>query len=277
VGLSETQTQESNLSEELDFAMQLAREAGQLMLEHRRDADLDHAYKGGNELVTDADLAADKLICDSIRKAWPGHEIVSEESAPEVAAAAQTMAQPVWIIDPIDGTVNYARGHFQSAVSIAHSVGGEIRLGVVYNPFMDEMFSAEKGQGAFLNGASIRVSEVSDLRRAIIATGFPYIKQGIEPMVDRLRQILNHCADIRRLGSAALDICWLAAGRLDGYYESLSLWDFAAARLIAQEAGARCGNFSPVPAGVDPQFHCDDLLIANPELYPRLLKLLQQA
>jgi myo-inositol-1(or 4)-monophosphatase len=277
IPLSEADHQEAILSEQLEFALQLARDAGQLILEHRRDAELNHAYKGGNELVTDADLAADKLICDSIRKAWPEHGIVSEESAPEVAAAAQTMAEPVWIIDPIDGTVNYARGHFQSAVSIAYSVAGEIQLGVVYNPFMDEMFSAERGQGAFLNGAAIRVSAVSDLRRSIIATGFPYIKQDMEPMVARLRQILNHCADIRRLGSAALDICWLAAGRLDGYYESLSLWDFAAARLIAQEAGARCGNFSPVPAGIDPQFHCDDLLIANPELYPQLLKLLQQA
>ena len=170
--------------------------------------------------------------------------------------------------DPIDGTVNYAHGHIQSAVSIAYCEHGQITLGVVYNPFTDELFSAELGQGAKLNGATIRVADETNLRRAIIATGFPYIKEGIDDMVERVRSILHHCADIRRLGSAALDICWLAAGRLDGYYESLSLWDFAAARLIAAEAGAVCGHFGAVPEDVDPQFFNKNLLIANPALYP---------
>ena len=122
----------------------------------------------------------------------------------------------------------------------------------------------------------IRVAEKTNLRRAIIATGFPYIKEGIDDMVERVRNILHHCADIRRLGSDALDICWLAAGRLDGYYESLSLWDFAAARLIAKEAGAVCGHFGTVPEDVDPQFFDKNLLIANPTLYPMLLELLRQ-
>lgn len=274
---TQSASDEIPVSDELNFALNLAREAGQMIVAQRRDADLSHSYKNGNELVTSADLAADRLICEAIAQRWPGHVIVSEESAPEIAASVQRLDEPAWIIDPIDGTVNYAHGHNQSAVSIAHSVGGQIRLGVVYNPFMDEMFHAEQDTGAFLNRQPIKVASVSDLRRAIIATGFPYDKNNIEPMIARLRQVLNHCADIRRLGSAALDICWLAAGRLDGYYESLSLWDFAAARLIAREAGASCGHFSPVPAGIDPQFHCDDLLIANPALYPALKALLQQA
>ena len=147
-------------------------------------------------------------------------------------------------------------------------------MGVVFNPFTSELFHAVAGGGAFLNGNPIRVSETDELSRALIATGFPYVKEGIRPMVERLHEILTHCADIRRLGSAALDICWLAAGRLDGYYESLSLWDFAAARLIAREAGAECGHFTEVPAGIDPQFHNKNLLIANPTLFPRLRAML---
>jgi len=150
-------------------------------------------------------------------------------------------------------------------------------MGVVFNPFTDEMFSALKGQGATLNGSPIAVAEEEDLSRAIIATGFPYDKSAIEPLIKRVRVILTNCADIRRLGSAALDICWLAAGRMDGYYESLSLWDFAAAQLIAKEAGAEYGHFSEVPPDIDPQFYDQDILISNPNLFPKLKKLLQQA
>lgn len=264
------------MSAEKDFALQLARQAGELIARERRQADLSHSYKYGQELVTSADLAADRLICDAIRERWPAHGIISEESAPD-AGDIHNLQEPVWIIDPIDGTVNYAHGHIQSAVSIAFADGGQMRVGVVYNPFTDEMFHAEAGTGAFLNDSPIHVSDQSELRRALVATGFPYIKENLQPMVKRVSAVLHHCADIRRLGSAALDICWLAAGRLDGYYESLSLWDFAAARLIALEAGAHCGHFSPVPDGVDPQFWHQDLLIANPTLYPLLRELLNDA
>lgn len=258
------------------FTVNLAREAGELILAQRENSQLSQEFKRGTELVTSADLAADKLICDAIQSQYPDHLILSEESSPNIGAV-QAQPQPLWIIDPIDGTVNFAHGHNQSAVSIAFVYEQQVEIGVVFNPFLDEMFTAQCGGGAFLNDKSIQVATETELRRAIIATGFPYEKSNLEPLIARVRAVLRNCADIRRLGSAALDICWLAAGRLDGYYESLSLWDFAAARLIALEAGAVCGHFSEVPDGIDPQFYEQDILISNPHLYPQLLSVLQAA
>ena len=265
-----------DLEEVQEFAVKVARDVGDLICQYRDKADLSHFFKQGTELVTDADLAADQFISGKISERFPEHLIVSEESAPDTSAI-QDIKGPFWIIDPIDGTVNFAHGHNQSAVSIAFINDQQVLIGAVFNPFTDEMFTAQKGKGAFLNGNPIRVAEESRIRRTIIATGFPYEKSNLEPMIKRVRAVLTNCADIRRLGSAALDICWVASGRLDGYYESLSLWDFAAARLIALEAGAKCGNFSEVPEGIDPQFYDQDLLITNEVLFPQLLTILQSS
>jgi myo-inositol-1(or 4)-monophosphatase len=258
------------------FALSIAREAGALIVQERNSAAMTQEYKQGIELVTSADLKADQLIRDRINAQYPAHYVLSEESSPDLGDV-QTLDAPVWIIDPIDGTVNFAHGHNQSAISIAYVEAAQIKLGVVFNPFTNEMFSAEKGGGAHLNGEPIHVAQETELAKAIVATGFPYEKSGLEPMIRRVHAVLLECADIRRLGSAALDICWLAMGRLDAYYESLSIWDFAAAQLIAREAGAEYGHFSQVPAGVDPQFYNQDILIANPMLFPRLQALLQAA
>ena len=259
----------------LDFATQLARETGQQILADRQ-TNLTTSFKDGEEMVTSADINADRLITSCIKESYPEHKVFSEEGAPDLNLL-QRSNEPLWIVDPIDGTVNFAHGHSQSAVSLAYVDNSQISCGVVYNPFTDELFSAEKGNGAFLNGEPIEVARETELSKAIIATGFPYDKFEMEPLIRRVGNILQNCADIRRLGSAALDICWLAMGRLDGYYESLSVWDFAAAQLIAKEAGAQYGHFSPVPEGVDPQFYARDILIANPVLYPKLLKVLQEA
>ena len=259
----------------LEFACELARDAGRLIIDEQK-AGLNREYKHGMELVTQADLKADHLICERIRREFPDHLILSEESSPELANV-HLLPEPVWIIDPIDGTVNFAHGHSQSAVSIAWAVGGHIELGVVCNPFTDEMFCACRGEGSQLNGEAIQVSEERELRRALIATGFPYDKSALKPLIRRVDAVLHNCADIRRLGSAALDICWLACGRLDGFYESLSLWDFAAAGLIAREAGARYGHFSKLPPGAHPEFHNKDIVIANPALFEPLRKLLHDA
>lgn len=260
------------------FTQSLAREAGAIMVaELRRQGGPARHYKfGGTELVTDADLKVDQLICEAIRQQFPQHMILAEESAPELAGL-HTLQQPLWIIDPIDGTVNYAHDHAQSAVSIAYVERGEIQCGVVFNPFTDEMFSASRGQGAYLNGLPISVAQKTDLRRCLFATGFPYEKSDMTPLIRRLDVMLTHCADMRRLGSAALDICWVAMGRLDIYYENLSIWDFAAAQLIAQEAGALYGHFQPVPEGVSPVFHNKDILVSNPALFDPVCTLLQQA
>ena len=247
-----------------------------MIVQERNQNSLQRDFKGGHELVTQADLKADALITAMIKETYPDHLIMSEELAPEIGDVSK-LTEDLWIVDPIDGTVNYAHGHSQSAVSIAHVQNGQLTEGVVHNPFTREMFWAEAGGGAFLNDRPIEVARETDPRRAIIATGFPYEKSTLEPMLRRVAVILRECADIRRLGSASLDICWVAAGRLDGYYESLNLWDFAAAQLIAKEAGAQYGHFSELPAGVDPQFHCDDLLIANPVLFTLLREILQRA
>lgn len=258
----------------LEFTQALAREAGELIVAELAGVPLTHEYKGGNELVTNADLKADQLICERIAEQFPEHRILSEESSPDIGNI-QHCDTPIWIIDPIDGTVNYAHGLNLSAISIAYVEEATIKAGVVFNPFSKELFSAELGSGACLNGSPIQVSEVTQMKRALIATGFPYDKSTLEPMIKRVHAVLENCADIRRLGSAALDICFVAMGRLDGYYESLSIWDFAAAQLIAKEAGASFGHFSPVPATIDPQFYDQNIVIANPSIYPQLRALLQ--
>ncbi len=261
------------MSDILKFAKSVAIEAGDMIVKEREAANLSLEFKAGNELVTSADLKADDLISNRISVSFPGHLILSEESAPDVGNVSK-ITDPLWIVDPIDGTVNYAHGHAQSAVSIAYAESGKVIVAVVYNPFTAELFSAEAGAGAYLNDARISVATETELKRAIIATGFPYDKTNLPPMINRVGKILTECADIRRLGAAALDICWVAVGRLDGFYESLSLWDFAAAQLIAREAGAQYGHFSEVPEGISPEFHCQDILVANPALYGKLHNIL---
>ncbi len=258
----------------LDFAEATAREAGALIASMRQ-AGLAHQYKKANELVTNADLAADKLIIERIRARFPHHALMTEESF-QGARKDLSLQDPIWIVDPIDGTVNYAHGHFMVAVSIAYAIDGEVQVGVVHNPFLNETYTATLGAGSEVNGQALQVSHQSDLGKALVATGFPYDKSGVPPIIERVQRILTQCQDIRRLGSAAMDICWVAQGRLDAYFESLSPWDFAAARLIALEAGARCGHFSPVPDGVPECIHCLDLLITTPELFEPIRDLLNR-
>lgn len=262
----------------LEFSKQIARDAGKLMCVELEQAGgpAAHYKQAGLELVTEADIKVDELICNAIRSRFPGHMILAEESSPDLEDISRIMT-PLWIVDPIDGTVNYAHSHHHSAVSIAYVDKGLVQCGVVYNPFVDEMFYACKGLGAFLNDSKIHVAKKTDMRRALFATGFPYDKSDLAPLVARLSRMLDNCADLRRIGSAALDICWVAAGRLDIYYENLSVWDFAAAQLIAMEAGARYGHFQPVPDGVSPVFHDRNILVCNDALFDRVCVLLQQA
>lgn len=273
----------------LEFMMKLAGDAGALAVAERSASGaggMEQSFKHGHELVTEADVKVDRLISDCIRAAFPGHRILAEESAPDIGELS-SCTDPLWIVDPIDGTVNYAHGHFHSAVSIAFAEQAQIRKAVVFNPFNGELFCAERRQGAFLftqqpDGSfgerkPLQVARKTDLRRTLFATGFPYHKDDLALLIRRLEVALAHCADLRRIGSAALDICWVAAGRLDIYYENLSVWDFAAAQLIAIEAGAQYGHFQPVPEGVSPVFHNRDILVANPVLFQAMKELLQAA
>jgi myo-inositol-1(or 4)-monophosphatase len=270
--------EKSDLAGILEFVQLTARGAGKLMVTEisKAGGPASHYKQQGLELVTEADIKVDRLICDAIRARFPGHAILAEESAPDLENISQ-ITGPLWIIDPIDGTVNYAHGHSHSAVSIAFVNNTELQCGVVFDPFADEMFHAIAGQGAFLNNNPIRVAAKSDMKRALFATGFPYEKSDMAPLVARLGLMLDNCADLRRLGSAALDICWVAMGRLDIYYENLSVWDFAAAQLIAIEAGARYGHFQPVPDKVSPVFHNHNILVSNPVLFEPVRELLQEA
>ena len=254
----------------LTLALQLSKKAGDLIAKQR--SSLSVSFKAGVELVTQADVAADKLITEGIRKSYPDHVILSEELNPDQL----TDAEHLWIIDPIDGTVNFAHQHPQVAISIAYYHKGKARVAVVYNPFLDETFHARAGRGARLNDLPIRCADKTELSRALIATGFPYVREDLPLLMRRLETVLNHCADIRRIGSAALDICWVACGRLDGYYESVQPWDFAAAQLIAREAGAVFGHIDQLDQEINPELCGDNLVIASPKIFPLLQSILQQ-
>jgi myo-inositol-1(or 4)-monophosphatase len=270
-----------SLHEFTDFAQALALEAGEL-IRHERDHNvLRTDYKQQTELVTHADVMADEFITGAIRKRFPEHRILSEETMPNLAQA-EHIDTPLWVIDPIDGTVNYAYGHPQVAVSIAYAERGQVQAGVVHAPFAGqngkgETFRATRGEGATLNGQAIRHSNASELRQALFATGFPYTKDTLEPLLKRLDAMIHQCRDLRRIGSAALDICWVACGRLDVYYESVSPWDFAAARLIATEAGAHAGHFGEVPENRPADLWGKDILISAPKLWQPVRAVLREA
>ncbi|MBW7471317.1 inositol monophosphatase family protein [Marinobacter sp. M216] len=259
-----------------DFAEQLAREAGELIRRERDENTLRTDYKAQSELVTHADVMADKFITGAIRERFPDHRILSEETMPDLSQAEQ-LDTPLWIVDPIDGTVNYAYGHPQVAVSIAYAEQGRVRAGIVHAPFSDETFRGTEGEGATLNGKAIRHSDAQAPRDALFATGFPYTKDHLEPLVARLDAMIRQCRDLRRIGSAALDICWVACGRLDIYYENVSPWDFAAGRLIALEAGATAGHFGSVPEGYPADLYGRDILISAPAIWAPVREILRKA
>lgn len=260
----------------LAFAVDTAERTGEVVRRARNEAGLVISHKRGVELLTSADLAADALICDCITAAFPQHRILAEESRPRALADGDA-AGPWWIVDPIDGTVNYAYGHPQVAVSLAYAVDGIVQVGVVHAPFQGETFTAWRGGGARLNGVAVHPSECAELCRALVATGFPYEPQRRPALLPRLSRVLQHCRDLRRAGSAALDLCWVAAGRLDGFYETLSPWDMAAGRLIAVEAGARVGNLTPGANAASTDLDGHELVAAAPGVYPSLVQLLSSA
>lgn len=268
---------DNSLEQILEFSRNMAEQAGDLIVGMRAHSRLNIQFKQDIELVTNADIAADKLISSAIQKTFPDHQILAEESNPDLSNVSYDDT-PLWIIDPIDGTVNYAHHHPQVAISIAYSVKGRVQVAVVYNPFQSEMFCAIRNQGAWLNDQPLTCSSTSELNKAIIATGFPYDKRSVLPqLMLRLEAILHRVADIRRIGSAALDICWVAQGRLDGYYESVSPWDFAAAQLIAKEAGAKVGHFIPPPKETPAELYGENLLIANADVFDELKMILLNA
>lgn len=223
----------------LKEAQSIAQKAGE-MLKKNIDASPKVAFKGAVDLVTDYDNRAQRMIFDHLSSRFPDHDFLAEEGL-----SRDKGGDFRWIIDPLDGTTNYAHAFPIFCVSIALEWKKEIVLGVIYDPMREELFSAVKGEGALLGGKTIRVSSVDDLDRSLVATGFPYdLRESEVNNIDHFNNFLLRVQAIRRCGSAALDLCYVACGRFDGFWElKLHPWDVAAGALIVQEAGGRISDF----------------------------------
>lgn len=258
----------------LTIARRAAEEAGHIIQHGYRDLDkLQIHEKGRGDLVSAVDQRAEQSICQMLGEKYPDHDILGEEFGARQSAAGAAEYQ--WVIDPLDGTANFLHGLPHFSVSIAVLKRGRPEAGVVYNPISDDWFTAARGQGAQLNGQRIRVNKQRDPTRAIVATGFPY--RAVEQMPQVLAcvaSVLNDFSDLRRLGSAALDLCYVACGFQDAYFEStLNPWDIAAGVLIAQEAGAIVTDY----AGEQKMLENGTVLAANALLHPILTKALDRA
>jgi len=223
----------------IEVGLAAAREAGQLLTDRFHSA-FAVMHKGAINLVTDVDIAAENLIVARLRSAFPQHSILAEENH-----AGDARGPITWIIDPLDGTTNYAHGFPVFAVTIALEIEGRVEWGVVYYPAMNEEFTARRGQGAFCGGKSIHVSQTASLGSALLATGFPYdIRTSEVNNLDNFRVLALRAQAIRRAGSAAIDLAYVAAGRFDGFWElKLHPWDCAAGYLLVREAGGVVTNF----------------------------------
>jgi myo-inositol-1(or 4)-monophosphatase len=244
-------------------------EAGEYLLSRfHRGVTIEH--KGEIDLVTDVDLAAEELIVDRLRSAFPDHAILAEEKHKEQPEGSHT-----WIIDPLDGTTNFAQGFPFFAVSIALEVDGRLVWGMVFNPVLQEDFSATLGGGALLNGTPIGVSKTKELNKSFLATGFPYdIRTSPENNLDHFRAFALKALAIRRAGSAALDLCYVAAGRFDGFWElKLNPWDCAAGYLMVREAGGRVTDFR----GRSGSIYDRQCVASNTLIHDQMLEVIQRS
>jgi myo-inositol-1(or 4)-monophosphatase len=224
---------------------EIAREAGALLMTHFRRVEIE--YKGDVDLVTEADRQSEALITSSIRQRWPQHGIIAEEGTRRDSAGDYR-----WYIDPLDGTTNFAHTFPVFCVSMGLEHKGEMVAGVLYDPTRDEMFSAEKGGGAFLNDRQIHVSKFAKLSESLLATGFPSHKRHKNPNIYFYHQLTLRSHGLRRAGSAALDLASVACGRVDGFWEfNLNPWDTAAGVVLVREAGGIVTRFDGTPFNID--------------------------
>lgn len=258
-----------------EVAIEVARRAGALLRE-RLGRERDVQFKGTIDLVTDADRAAEALIAGRLREAFPDHRLLGEEGARGAGedGTASGAASPFgWVVDPLDGTTNYAHGYPHFAVSIALERAGTLLIGVVYDPMRDELFVAERGRGATLNGVPLRVSGTDTLITALLATGFPYDREARSEAAAIWNAFLYETQGVRRDGSAALNLCYVAAGRLDGFYERpLQPWDMGAGALLVKEAGGRVSDFRDGP--FDP--YGREVVASNGALHAALLGVIHE-
>ena len=246
----------------LNIAVRAARAAGDIIVRHVDRVDLlTITPKGRNDFVTEVDRQAEAEIVHILSKAYPGHAFLGEEGG--LMGSAQ--AEHVWVIDPLDGTTNFLHGFPQFCVSIGLLYRGKIEKGVIYDPLRQELFTGSRGAGATLNNRRMRVTKQSGLRNALLGTGFPFKDQThVESYLAMFREMMKDTAGIRRAGSAALDLAYVAAGRLDGFWEiGLKKWDMAAGVLLIQEAGGMVTDLE----GHDNFFESGNILTANPKLH----------
>ncbi|HXF86100.1 MAG TPA: inositol monophosphatase family protein [Anaerolineales bacterium] len=257
------------MSPTLSYLERLARAAGAIL---REGYNKDHqvGFKGVIDLVTEVDHQSEAYLLGEIRRDFPDHHIFSEETG-----IIQGNNDHIWYIDPLDGTVNYAHHIPIFCVSIAYASRGRLELAAVYEPLRDEMFTAERGQGAYLNGKRLQVSGVTELEKSLLVTGFPY--DAWNTSQDNFANFIKfgkRTQGVRRLGSAALDLCYVAAGRFDGFWElALKPWDVAAGGLICEEAGARVTNVNGEPDYLSPP---QSIVAAAPGIHARMLEVLQK-
>lgn len=252
----------------LNIAVRAARRAGTIIvrsLEKRYNLRID--IKGQNDFVTEVDRQAEASIINTLRKAYPNHGILAEESGVQAGEDYQ------WIIDPLDGTTNFLHGNPQFGVSIALKYKDRLDQAVIYDPLRDELYTASRGEGAFLNGRRVRVSGLMSLEGALLGTGFPFrMQEHIHAYLNTFNALFSLVADVRRAGSAALDLAYVAAGRLDGFWEiGLGEWDMAAGSLLIQEAGGLVSDFS----GGNDYLKTGNLVAGSPKVFKGILQTIQ--
>jgi len=259
-----------NLESELDIAIAAARRAGGLLQMHFERGVQAHTKSTPFDLVTEADRASEAVIVAALTKAFPDHGILAEEGGGKHAES-----EYVWLVDPLDGTTNFAHGYPQFSVSIALLHAGSMVVGVVYDVMRDELFTATRGAGARLNGRLIRVSSTPTLILSLLATGFPYDRQtNPQNNLNQFGDSLLHAQGVLRVGSAALDLAAVAAGRLDGYWElKLKPWDLAAGAMLVTEAGGRVTD----PQGTAPDLWTGSVVASNGHIHDEMLARLRQA
>ncbi|HYX30323.1 MAG TPA: inositol monophosphatase family protein, partial [Pyrinomonadaceae bacterium] len=222
---------------------------------------------------TESDLASERLIIDRIQTYYPRHSILAEESGTSNPHHQANQSEWLWIIDPLDGTTNYAHGYPCFCVSIALEHRGHLQIGVVYDPMRDEMFAAERGQGASLNGRRVSVSQTGDLGNALLCTGFPYDVRERNEFARHFANFIMHARGVRRDGAAALDLAYVAAGRFDGFWEEgLKPWDVAAGVLLVEEAGGRVTDYRGEPFDI----RTPPILTSNGLIHEQMMSVLNR-
>jgi myo-inositol-1(or 4)-monophosphatase len=250
----------------LDVAIETATDAGKVLREGMDNiAWIKH--KGEINLVTEMDIKSEELIKEKIHSAYPSHQILAEESdIPRKSARFR------WIIDPLDGTTNYAHGFPVFSVSVALEIDGVVEIGTVYDPTRDELFTGMRGDGAFMNGNRILVSQTTDLTESLLTTGFPYdLRTSEVNNIDHWNNMIVKAQAVRRVGSAALDLCYTAMGRLDGFWElKLFPWDVAAGALFVEEAGGKVTDFGGEPFSI----YSKEVLASNGKIHGQMVEVL---